>query len=607
MTSGLHTYAHYIRYDCDALLSKPEYQKDLARLEIFTLAKDIAAEDDFLPTEEDTSCLNPDYGFFVTNSCYMLVEEELIEFEIGQMGVKALKRGCAGTKAVAHKKGVKVEHLSGLFNMLQPVSGSNLFYEVARLTAKAYNEGGFKMIYLDALDGIYHQSQNDDEIFYYCASFVHEIFKYVEVDPLIEYSCLPASLWIARGRNGAWDNAFRGYKEFNRRHAQAGQISKDCFMASTLGWFHYYPLTDNYPGNEHTKYLFTDAVEHMGSLAIMHDLSTVFSFAIKANLERWIGMRRNIATYRKYDDLRKAQYFSEAYRQKLIDGKWEYHLVQKRGGKWRFVEKHYEREKLHDLGDAQRNTAEYTNPFRAQVPFVRIEALLSTKLQNPFVMLPLDEHRDLTEQVCECDFGREVDLSDKLAKHVRVLGNGKKGGKIAIKTRCATRSEHGYGEYIIDTDFEGWRDFVIVESDNGERRDHHFEDKEKFMATYRSGLNSNRITKISLEFEGDLTGVRMTSVIAYEHTYEMLKNPTVKVGDTQVMFECELLSSDYIEFDGKEAFVYDRHGNAKKIWFESNLAVPKGKFTASLTARALNRTTPRAILTFGYTGKEIKE
>ena len=63
-----------------------------------------------------------------------------------------------------------------------------------------------------------------------------------------------------------------------------------------------------------------------------------------------------------------------------------------------------------------------------------------------------------------------------------------------------------------------------------------------------------------------------------------------------------------IEFDGKTAKVIDRYGNEKPIWFQASegFKVPRGKFRASLTARALNRGTPRAALTFGFTGKEIR-
>jgi len=339
----------------------------------------------------------------------------------------------------------------------------------------------------------------------------------------------------------------------------------------------------------------------------MYDFSTVFNGDGDSAFERYAGTKRNVAIYKKYDDLRKAQYFSEDYRQKLIDGPYEYHLREKRGGKWTFVEKDYQFAKLFDLKDSARNVGHFKNPFGAQVPFVRIEAMHSTLYQNPMVMMKLDENADLNTQKLSVRYGCEIDFSNNLAKVVKVKGNGIKGGKIAIKTRCATNSEIGYGEYIIDTDFEGWREFILIESDNGERRDHHFEEGLHRYNIYRSSLNNDRTTGVDIMTEGDMTGVRMSSIIAYEHIYEVLKNPTVKIGEGSVTFECELQSTDFIEFDGKTAKVIDRFGNERPIWFNAeNFKAPRGKFKAELTARALNRTTPRAKLTLGFTGKEVK-
>jgi hypothetical protein len=222
------------------------------------------------------------------------------------------------------------------------------------------------------------------------------------------------------------------------------------------------------------------------------------------------------------------------------------------------------------------------------------------------VLLPLDESKELSEQNLECTYGGELDLSNNLAKVVRVLGNGVPGGKIAIKVFCATNSETGYGQYIIDTDFKGWREFILLESDNGERTDHGFEKDHGRYAIYRSSLNNDRTTGLRVETEGDVTGVRMSSIRACEHTYEVLKNPTLQIGESTVTFECELMSSDFIEFDGKNAKVIDRYGNEKPVWFSGELKAPRGRFAATLTAKALNRGVARAQLTLGFTGKEIR-
>jgi hypothetical protein len=95
-------------------------------------------------------------------------------------------------------------------------------------------------------------------------------------------------------------------------------------------------------------------MHHLGSLALMHDFSTVFNGDGDRAFERYPGTKRNIAIYKKYDDLRKAQYFSEEYRQKLIDSPYECHLLEKRGGKYSFVEKDYQFAKLYDLNDKEK-------------------------------------------------------------------------------------------------------------------------------------------------------------------------------------------------------------------------------------------------------------
>lgn len=604
MSSGLHTYSHYIRYDCDALLADPRWQKDLGVLCEYTLSEDISADADFIPSEESTDNVPPYVNHFAKSTPLVLIGEEIVYFELARGGFKVSKRGYAGTKATAHKKGEKIKHIDGYYHGIAPICGSELFLQIARNTAKAFNEGGFKMIYLDALDGM-RQHCERYECWYYTAMFVCEILKYCNEYPLIEFSTFFPALYAARGRVGARDLPYRAYKHWNEYHVMENKAYINRHLAPTLGWYNFYPQTDKYPGNEHTKYHHTDQIEHMGALALMYDFSNVFNGTKKASYERFAGVRRNVAIYKKYDDLRKEGYFSEEYRRKLIESPYDVELIEKRGNRFSFVEKDYQIAKLYDLNDSERNTAQFNNPFGAQTPFIRIEAMMSTRGDNPFVMLPLDEGKDLITQTLDVNYGGEINLADKLAKKVKVFGNGK-GGKICIKTRCGSNSEFGYGEYIIDINFRGWREFILLEADNGERRDHGFEKNEGLYATYRSGLNNDRTSRLSVHTEGDMEGVKMSSVTACDHTYEVLKNPTVKIGDMSIMFECELMSSDFIEFDGKNAKVIDRYGNEKPIWFKSNIKAPRGNFKAELTARALNRCTPRAQLTLGFTGKEIK-
>ncbi|MBQ5746641.1 MAG: hypothetical protein IIV81_01760, partial [Clostridia bacterium] len=297
-------------------------------------------------------------------------------------------------------------------------------------------------------------------------------------------------------------------------------------------------------------------------------------------------------------------YFSEEYRKLLEDRTKEYALIEKRGKKYAFVEKDYKWAKLYDLSDEGRNCHEFKNPFGAQTPFIRIEAMLSSKGENPFVVFPLDETKALSEIKPILEYPTPIDLSNNLALKVKIEGNGKKGSAVAIKMRSANDSRQ-LCEYFIETDYKGEREFILIETDTGSRPDLPFDDMEGYWTKWGTGYRPNAVKKIEVLVTDEAKDVKMSSIVACEELYDILKNPKVKIGDSEITFHCELTSSDYIEFDGKSAKVFDRFGNEKEIFFEGNIRAPRGRFKATLTAKSLNRMTPRAKITLGFTGKEI--
>ena len=602
MQSALHTYAFYIQASCHEILSDPKRQADLEYCETFTLSDSIDADTDFITVNESLAELPHEYGFFRRELPYIMIGEELIKFEYNENGFKSCVRGACGTKAVKHKKGEVVKRMTGLFDRFCPVLGSDLFIEVAKNTADAYNRGGFDMIYIDAIDGTCRHC-GKGETAYYIALFVHEILKRCEREPMMEVSDMPASVWASRARMGAWDTPFRNYKEYNRRHHVRNQEFVRRFYSCTLGWYNYYPMTDEYPGNQHTKYHHWDSIDHMGSLAVMYNYSTVPN---TPDMTRFAGSRRNMELYNMYSKLRKSHYFNEETLEKARACGCELAIREKSKGKFVFYEKNYQIKRLYDIGDSARNTAEYTNPFKKQTPFVRIEAGLSTLGDEPLVILPLNENAPLTSQLKVHDFGGEIDMREKLAMKVRVKGNGKKG-VIGIRLRAGSVSSKGYGLYTIDTDFEGWRDFVLLEADNGDRPDLVFEKGVHDYPVFRTGLKCERMSSCGVEADGDVEGVQMSSVTACRQVYNVVKNPTVTVGKDTVMFECELKSSDFIEWDGKTAKVIDRYGNEKTVYFTGSITAPKGRFKASAGyGVSLNGCPVNIHLTLGFTGKEIK-
>ncbi len=601
MSASLHTYAYLIDYDCDTLLSDPQYHKQLNIVNSYTLAKPLAKDASVFEIEEMPDTITSEHGFVIQTSQYLLVDNEIIKFEKDGSTLKILERGACGTVANFHEKGTKINQINGMFGCLAPVMGSELFFETARLTAKAYNEGGYKNIYIDALDAIvFSCGRDEDEMAFYMSAFVCEVLKHCKTPPSLDYSIRRPCLWAGRSRVGSFDTPYRAYKEWNKYHLEYAKNFMDMYYSTTLGWYNFYGAFENDPGNVEAKYQHTDAVHHLGSLALMYNCSMTYVEFTPEHYDNCPALRRNVDIYRRYDVLRKKKYFSETLLEKLRNGKYEYHLNDENV----FVEKDYKFAKLYDLSDNSRNTATFNNPFQKQTPFIRIEALLfCDDSKEGTLILPSDKNISVSEQDISIDYGKCFDISGKYAKKVFVTGNGKKGA-IAIKLRSRAKGYLAFTEYIIDTDFEGEREFILCESDKGERPELGFDKNEWNYGVYRFSFDHSKFIKAEVVTEGDVSGVKMGDVVAYPHKYETIKNPSVSVADSKITFNCELKSTDYLEFDGKTAKMIDRNGNETAVTFTGELSVPSGEFDIRLSCE--EKKMSRAQLTVGFTGKCIK-
>ncbi len=598
---GLHTYAQYINHECHDILSQPEYQQMLEFGEEFTLAEDISADADFIPTVESTAGVSRVYGFFEKNLPFALIGNEFVKYTNHDHGFAKCERGFCGTTAVPHKKGEKIRHALGCFGKLVPLHDSELFLIVARNTANAFNKGGYSMIYLDAIDGTQKHVRREERP-YYIARFVHEIIKNCEREPLIELSDMPASVWACRARMGAWDMPYRNYKLFNEFHHRDNLNNARRCYHSTLGWYNYFPIDETYPGNQHTRYQHTDDIDHMGMLSLLYGYSTVFNGGY--DIDRYYGCLRNINRYNLYVRLRREKYFSENTLERARACENELAVISG-DEKYKIVERHYSKNRLYGIDGEERREGAFENPFKKQTPFIRLEAGMSSLGDDSLLLLPLNDTLPVSAQVKKFNFAGALDLRNKQAIKVRVKGNGKKG-HVGIKLHAGMSAGSGYGLYVIDTDFEGWRDFTLVETDNGSRVELGFEQGCHQYHLHRHFFNLGGVTSAELMVSGDVEGVYASSIFACRQIYNVLKNPTVTVGGESVTFECELKSTDFIEWDGKRAAVIDRYANEKEIYFSGSLTVAKGKYKASISAVSLNNCPVNAILTVGTTGKEVK-
>jgi len=613
MYPGLHTYAATVALDSATILSNPEYQKQMVVKDTFTLASDIDENTMLIPIEENPEDVCCDFSFLSKNSPLIIIDGEVMRYDKAEGGICLTHRGYAGTKEVPHKQGAEIVHLSGLYYNAVPEIGSQLFFDIAKNTAKAFDEGGYKSIYLDALDAIRRFIDDEDEEWFHCAAFICELLKHCKKTPMIEASCMYPSMWACRGRFGAWDIGRRGYKEWNKAHIAENGKYTDMYGTATLGWYSFYPIDNKHPGNFHSRYQFIDDIDHLGTLSLAYNFGMVFNDIESEDYFFIPALRRNIAHYRKYDDLRKAYYFSDDILKKLRESEGEYQLHEKENGEFVFVEKKYQQKKFYDVQNPERNSETFVNPYGKHTPFMRVMAHISSVGENALSLVELDKNAPFPTKKLTKEFEQEINLTTRCARKVSVLGNGKKG-TVAILIHGRETGREGVMAYYIDTDFEGWRDFVLAESDNGNYPEFSYEQKMMegepiyfhLWKYLRNNACDDRTFKIEIDSCGDVEGVRISGIEAVDHTFEILKNPTVKIGDSAVTFNCDLKSTDYIEFDGEKAIMYDRIGNETVVGFTGSVEVPAGEFAAELSVENTSTAPLRASITFGFTGNEVK-
>ena len=130
-------------------------------------------------------------GFFVRNSATLQIGDELLTYtgvrQEPPYGFTGCQRGACGTRGAAHAPGTPVHHLKECFGLFVPDPESSLLAEVAERTAAAFNECGFDMIYLDALDGE-DVLGGAEHGWHYGSRFVYEIWKRLKRPALMERS-----------------------------------------------------------------------------------------------------------------------------------------------------------------------------------------------------------------------------------------------------------------------------------------------------------------------------------------------------------------------------------------------------------------------------------
>ncbi|MCF0234933.1 MAG: hypothetical protein HUK22_08160, partial [Thermoguttaceae bacterium] len=564
VSAGLHTYSQFL--NGASKFVSPTPHPDLATMAEWTLAADLSADADAMTVAESTADVSTVTGFFVRNSLYLWIDDELIRFgepsKTAPFGFSACERGALGTRATAHAAGAKVRQMTHMFNLFVPKAGSELMTEVARETARTYNEGGFASIYFDALDGTISACDDRELIWYYDALFVAEVVKNCVEPPLVEYSTMSAAIWIYRSRMGAWDSASRGYRRFFTEHFANNEWSADAvFLPGQIGWLALAPtIGDTAPGfQKHT--LFTEDVEFLGAKTLAHNYGySVLGMNLGSTQP---GEEANGAILARYDKLRRAGTLSASALEKMCDPALDFALVAGPDGD-AVAPANYERFEIAD----EETALEFDNPNAAQIPYVRVENRYQTgdyAAPSAVELVPFAPGESV-EAIKTAKFDPPLDLSKNLALGMWITGDGG-GQKVNIRVESPSHLSGGHLDHFATLDFVGRRYVSFAEAENGLEPPVEWPKAcGDIYAEYREGVHYDAVSEVDVMVVGDTSGLKFETLKAVELVPCDLAAPAIEIGGKTVNFDVEIPSGHYLEFDPRisrtTAFLRDPAGNA---------------------------------------------
>jgi len=599
--AGLHTYAFFIDKKCPWVTPVPDPR--LAKAATFTLAAALPAEADAVPVVESTRSVSAVTGFFVRNSVTLQIEDELIVFaEVAPeppYGFRRCQRGAYGTRAAAHPAGAKVHHLKECFGLLVPDGDSSLLSEVAGRTAATFNECGFDMMYLDALDGedILGGAANG---WHYGSKFVFELWRQLERPALMEMSTFHHHLWYVRSRMGAWDHPRRSHKRFIDIHVAANEAGRGMFLPMHLGWWAVKTWTG--PQGEPT---FPDDIEYLCGKALGSDTGFSLMGVDPVSYGKSPALQRLGQITRRYEALRHGGQVPESVKAALRAPGVEFTLAETAEGSPVFRPIEYTKHKV-EGSVSESHTWAVTNQFGEQPLQLRLEVLMSAEpydSTNGAVVVAFDESAEFTEGTAaagvsaslepvtdrvkvggvsgrwtaantraerqgtwahrEKRFSPVLDLGKQQALGVWVHGDGQ-GALLNVQLRCPEHVVAGIGEHYIRTDYKGWRYFELIEPE-GDRYSEYTWPYGSPYEIYRESVDYRRIERVGLWLNHlPATGratCHMSPIRALPLVRARLSNFRVTLGAQTLRFPVALESGAYLELRTPDAAqLYDAAG-----------------------------------------------
>jgi hypothetical protein len=597
--AGLHTYAFFIDKSCPWVTPVPDPR--LAKDATFTLAEPLTTEADQAPVVESTQNMSAITGFFVRNSVTLQIDDELITYSnVSKEPPYAFtncKRGAYGTQATSHAKGAQVHHLKECFGLFVPDGDSTLFSEVAARTAEAFNEGGFDMMYMDALDGedIVGGPENG---WHYGSKFVFEIWKHLKKPAVMEMSTFHHHLWYVRSRLGAWDHPTRSHKKFIDIHCAANEECRRMFLPAHLGWWAFKTWS-----GQQGEPTFADDIEYLCCKCLGTDTGLSIMGIDPYNISNIPALPGFAAIMKRYENLRHSNYFPESVKAKLRVPGDEFTLIQGSEGEWQLRPIQYAKHKVEGgfppLGGQEggfngwSNIWQTHNKFGKQPLQLRIEALMSAgPYDDPENMTLADfsDPEDFPDRATEAGitanlqsskgqvkvvpvsgcytassklenrrgmwakvgkiFSPPLDLSRQQGMGVWVYGDGQEE-VLNFQVRSPEHLVGGIGEHYVIVNFTGWRYFELIEPE-GQRHADYSWPYGNIYSIYRESVNYSQVETLSLWYNNIPANKTVTCYLSPIRALPLIKaklrHPAVTIGDKTIVFPVEIESGCYLEF-----------------------------------------------------------
>lgn len=586
--SIFHTYAFFIDKRSKYVTPVPDARLDAFRT--FTLAEAVGPDATEIPVQQSTAGLSTVTGFFEHNSVLLHLGDELVTF--GDVSREPpwrflkVQRGAHGTQAAAHAAGARARHLKECFGLLVPNPESSLFEEIAANHADIVNRCGFDGIYLDAIDGS-SILRGGDECWYWANKFVVEIQKRLQRPVGMEMSAMWHHFWQYRTRWQAWDYPQRGHTRFVDLHAEA--VNGGLLLPLHLGWWGFQAF--NPPQVEPT---YPEVMETLGARLIGWDAGISLTAGVNREALRNTPLfRRAVEILRTCEEARHAGSFGEAARAKLRTPGTEFALVRDSAGRPRFRER---QSVAHVAAMSEPWTLSWvaTNRFAAQPARFRLEALMSARLPETNGAVGL---ADLAEAApgnwkpssaegvtfalravaggtavtannagrvprngawvrWRREFAPPRDLKAHQGLSVELEGDGS-GALVGIRLESPHHLAFGaVADRYVHLDFSGRRRFTLVETESSRWSDYVWNDGKSLYNVYRETVDFGAVESVTVWLQhvppGRPTQCVIGPIQAVALAPAVVRNPSVTVDGTTLVFPVDLPSGSWIEANGPD-------------------------------------------------------